>query len=80
MSKQDFQSITATEAKVNFWSFLDRVQRWPVLINKNKRDVAVTFSLDDAEDLILGAEAYRAEKEWMLWIDATKKFLNNIRK
>ena len=79
MSKQDFESITATEAKVNFWSFLDRVQRWPVLINKNKRDVAITFSLEDAEDLILWAEAYKAEKEWMLWTDATEHFLNKFR-
>ena len=50
------KSITAVEAKNSFGTFLDTVQREPVVITKNNRPVGMTLSMQDIESLFGGGE------------------------
>ncbi len=44
--------MSATTASKEFGRFLDIVQREPVLVTKKNRPVAVTMSIEDAEQLL----------------------------
>ena len=41
------QVVSATEAKQSFGAVIDKAQREPVMIRKQKRDVAVIMSIED---------------------------------
>ena len=43
------QGIPAAEAKTNFGTLLDKVQREPLMISKEGRPVAVLMSMDEFE-------------------------------
>jgi len=45
------KTIAATKASKNFGSYLDAVQREPVIITKKNRPVAVTYSIERAKEL-----------------------------
>ncbi len=44
--------ITATAASKEFGRYLDMAQREPVLVTRQNRPVAVTMSIQDAEELL----------------------------
>lgn len=44
-------TISATEAKQNFAALLDEAQRHPVIIRRQKRDIAVMVPMKDYEAL-----------------------------
>jgi len=46
------KTMTASTANREFGSYLDTVQREPVLLTKKNRPVAVTMSISDAEELL----------------------------
>ncbi len=46
------KSITATAASKEFGRYLDMAQREPVLVTRQNRPVAVTMSIQDAEELL----------------------------
>lgn len=46
-------TISAREAKLHFWQFLEMVQRWPTIVEKNKRPVCITLSLEDAKNTLI---------------------------
>jgi len=46
------KTMTATDAMRQFGSYLDAAQREPVMITKKNRPVAVTLSIQDAEELL----------------------------
>lgn len=45
------QTISASEAKRRFGTLIDTVSREPLIIQRQKRDVAVVLSVDDYERL-----------------------------
>ncbi len=45
------RQVSATEAKQSFGAILDAAQREPVVIRKQKRDVAVVLSMEEYERL-----------------------------
>lgn len=45
------KTITATSASKEFGRFLDSVQREPVIVTKKSRPVAVTMSIEEAQEL-----------------------------
>jgi prevent-host-death family protein len=59
------QYVTATEAKQTLGSILDQVQREPVIIRRQNRDIAVLISPQDYQRLIRlnlqEFQAFRAE-------------------
>jgi prevent-host-death family protein len=62
--------VSATEAKRRFGTLLDAVQREPVLIRRQNRDVAVIMSVEKYERIRKGniAELKRAEDRMgLLW-------------
>lgn len=44
--------MSATNASKEFGRYLDMVQREPVIVTKQNRPVAVTMSIQDAEELL----------------------------
>ena len=50
--------MTALDAKNSFGTFLDTVQREPVTVTKNRRQVGTMFSIEDLNDM---ARSYLAE-------------------
>jgi len=55
------QYVAATEAKQTFGAILDQVQREPVVIRRQNRDVAVLISPQDYQRLIrLNLEEFQA--------------------
>ncbi len=46
------KTMTATAASKEFGRYLDMVQREPVLVTKKNRAVAVTLSMQDAEEFM----------------------------
>jgi prevent-host-death family protein len=53
----NMKTMTASAASKEFGRYLDTVQREPVIITKQNRPVAVTLSMQDAEELL----QYRVE-------------------
>jgi len=53
----NMKTMTASAASKEFGRYIDTVQREPVIITKQNRPVAVTLSMQDAEELL----QYRAE-------------------
>ncbi len=51
------KTMTASAASKEFGRYIDTVQREPVIITKQNRPVAVTLSMQDAEELF----QYRVE-------------------
>jgi len=51
------KTMTASAASKEFGRYIDTVQREPVIITKQNRPVAVTLSIQDAEELF----QYRVE-------------------
>jgi prevent-host-death family protein len=51
------KTMTASAASKEFGRYIDAVQREPVIITKQNRPVAVTLSMQDAEELF----QYRVE-------------------
>jgi len=45
------KTMTATSASKEFGRFLDAVQREPVIVTKKNRPVAVTMSIEEAQEL-----------------------------
>jgi len=74
----DVQVATATEAKTHLGQFLDRSQKSPIMIQKNKKDYSVLVSAEDFEDLLLSLKAYEAMDEWFIGQDESEKFLKNL--
>lgn len=52
------KTMTALDAKNSFGTFLDTVQREPVTVTKNRRQVGTMFSIEDLNDM---ARSYLAE-------------------
>lgn len=52
------KTMTALDAKNSFGTFLDTVQREPVTVTKNRRQVGTMFSVEDLNDI---AQSYLAE-------------------
>ena len=46
------KTMSATTASKEFGRYLDMAQREPVLITKKNRPVAITMSIQDAEELL----------------------------
>ena len=46
------KTLTATIASKEFGRYLDMAQREPVLVTRKNRPVAVTMSIEDAEELL----------------------------
>lgn len=46
------KTMSATNASKEFGRYLDMVQREPVIVTKQNRPVAVTMSIQDAEELL----------------------------
>jgi prevent-host-death family protein len=57
MKAMNMKTITASAASKEFGRYIDAVQREPVVITKQNRPVAVTLSMQDAEELF----QYRVE-------------------
>ena len=53
----NMKTMTASAASKEFGRYIDAVQREPVIITKQNRPVAVTMSMQDAEELF----QYRVE-------------------
>jgi prevent-host-death family protein len=47
----NMKTMTASAASKEFGRYIDTVQREPVIITKQNRPVAVTLSIEDAEEL-----------------------------
>ena len=45
------QFVSATQAKQSFGTIIDKAQREPIVIRKQKRDVAVIMSFEDYQRL-----------------------------
>lgn len=64
------QVLTAKEAKTNFGSLLDTVQREPVLITRNSRPTGVFVSIEDIQGTYL-AELFEQKQEgYDAWLQA----------
>ena len=72
------KTITAAEAKNGFGRYLDAVQRAPVVITKKDRPVAVTFSYEDAEDLLLLEKAREAGKSGFVGVEESQSALSAL--
>jgi prevent-host-death family protein len=80
------QFVSATEAKQTFAAVMDKVQREPVIIREENRDVAVIMSMEDYQRLtginIREFQQYRENigrkaQERGLTEDKLKELLNN---
>jgi len=59
------KTMTALEAKNSFGKFLDAAQREPVMVTKNRREVAAIFSMGDLSEMATSflAEPIKADVE-----------------
>lgn len=48
------KTITASNASKNFGGYIDAARREPVVVTRQNRPVAVTFSIEEAEMLLRG--------------------------
>lgn len=46
------KTMTASSASKNFGEYIDTARREPVVVTRQNRPVAVTFSIEDAEALL----------------------------
>ena len=46
------KTMTASTASKNFGEYIDAARREPVVVTRQNRPVAVTFSIEDAEELL----------------------------
>ena len=74
----ELQTATATETKTHFWSFIDKSQKNPIIIQKNKKDYSVLLSIDDFEELLLTIKSYEAMEQWFIWVEESEKFLKDL--
>ncbi|NJM44582.1 MAG: type II toxin-antitoxin system Phd/YefM family antitoxin [Brachymonas sp.] len=67
------KTFTAKEAKTHFGEFLDAMQREPVIVTKNGRNVGMMVSLDDPHSALI-QEWYQPKQEgYDEWVDARLK-------
>lgn len=76
------QVLTAKEAKTNFGSLLDTVQREPVLITRNSRPAGVFVSIEDIQGTYLAELFEQKQEDYDAWLQAKvnqsiKKFEKN---
>ncbi|MDA9128972.1 type II toxin-antitoxin system Phd/YefM family antitoxin [Candidatus Gracilibacteria bacterium] len=74
----ELQTATATEAKTHFGRFIDKSQKNPILIQKNKKDYSVLLSIDDFEDLLLTIKSYEAIEGGFVGADESEAFLKEL--
>ncbi len=77
----NMKTITATIASKNFGSYLDTVQREPVVITKKNRPVAVTYSIERARELFnleieMGIQKGLADVEAGRTVEMTPDFMD----
>jgi hypothetical protein len=76
----NFTTITATQINKWVWRYIDAALRSPVKIKRNGRDILITLTPQDLEDMIDGALASSVLKQWkILSEDETEDFLSSIR-
>jgi len=46
-------TISAREAKLRFWEFLEMVQRGPMIVEKHNRPVCISLSIEDAKKTLI---------------------------
>ncbi len=74
----ELQTTTATDAKTNFWLWMDKAKKHPVLIKKNNKEHSVLLSIDDFEDLLLSLKSYEAMEGGFIWVQESEKFLKEL--
>jgi prevent-host-death family protein len=73
-------TMTAREAKIHFWEFLDTIQRKPVIITKNNRPVWVMLSIEDAKNTLVW-DMYLEKEDWYdeFFVSKVSKSLNSFK-
>lgn len=71
------KTMTSKEAKNRFGSFLDAMQREPVVVTKNSRPVGIMISMEDAKNTLVGEMFLEPEKGYEDW--ANKKITKTLK-
>jgi prevent-host-death family protein len=56
-------TITAHEAKLHFWKFLDTAQKKTVIVTKNSKPIWVMISIEDAKNFLIW-DIFLEQEKW----------------
>lgn len=74
------KTMTSVEAKNKFGTFLDTMQREPVIVTKNNRPVGIMISMEDAKNTLIGEMFLEKDEGYDEWFVAkVQKSLDSLK-